>query len=139
MGVLDLLLSRRAAAAGVGIGTRENRILPPPDPTPAIPGRIGTGRYKVRKPKDMADDIFSPLTETSFAARTYHDATRVYSHNWLLSVLIRPTKTITVTSGGGEPRTLKVCMAHESTPASGALGDLLEVSRTCLLYTSRCV
>ena len=130
MGVLDLLLSRRAAAAGVGIGTRDNRILPPPDPTPAIPGRIGTGRYKVRKPKDTADDIFSPLTETSFTERTYHDATRVYSHNLLLSVLIRPTKTITVTSGGGEPRTLKVCMAHESTPASGALGDLLEVSRT---------
>lgn len=130
MGVLDLLLSRRAAAAGVGIGTRENRILPPPDPTPAIPGRVGTGRYKVRKPKDTADDIFSPLTETSFAARTYHDATRVYSHNLLISVLIRPTKTITVTSGGGEPRTLKVCLAHESTPASGALGDLIEVSRT---------
>jgi len=130
MGALDLLLSRRAAAAGVGIGTRENRILPPPDPTPAIPGRIGTGRYKVRKPQDTADDIFSPLTETSFAARTYHDETRVYSHNWLLSVLIRPTKTLTVTSGGGEPRTLKVCLAHESTPASGALGDLLEVSRT---------
>ena len=130
MGALDLLLSRRAAAAGVGIGTRENRILPPPDPTPAIPGRIGTGRYKVRKPKDTADDIFSPLTETSFTERTYHDATRVYSHNWLLSVLIRPTKTLTVTSGGGEPRTLKVCLAHESTPASGALGDLLEVSRT---------
>lgn len=130
MGVLDLLLSRRAAAAGVGVGTRDNRILPPPDPTPAIPGRIGTGRYKVRKPKDTADDIFSPLTETSFTERTYHDATRVYSHNWLLSVLIRPTKTITVTSGGGEPRTLKVCLAHESTPASGALGDLLEVSRT---------
>lgn len=130
MGVLDLLLSRRAAAAGVGIGTRENRVLPPPDPTPAIPGRVGTGRYKVRKPKDTADDIFSPLTETSFAARTYHEATRVYSHNLLISVLIRPTKTLTVTSGGGEPRTLKVCLAHESTPASGALGDLIEVSRT---------
>lgn len=130
MGVLDLLLSRRSAAAGVGIGTRENRVLPPPEPTPAIPDRVGTGRYKVRKPKDTADDIFSPLTETSFAARTYHDATRVYSHNWLLSVLIRPTKTVTVTSGGGEPRTLKVCLAHESTPAAGALGDLIEVSRT---------
>ncbi len=130
MGVLDLLLSRRAAAAGVGIGTRENRILPPPDPTPAIPGRIGTGRYKVRKPKDMADDIFSPLTETSFAARTYHDATRIFSPNLLISALIRPTKTLTVQSGGGTARTLKLCFAHGATPAAGVSGDLVETSRS---------
>ena len=67
---LDLLLSRQAAAAGVGIGTRRNQVLPAPPPTTDIPERIGRGPYKLRKAADPYDDIFSPLSETSYAART---------------------------------------------------------------------
>lgn len=129
MTVLDLLLSRRAAADGVGIGTRRNRVLPPAVENPAIPERVGRGAYKVRKPKDGADDIFSPLVETSFAARTYHALTRLWSHNRLLSLPIRPVKTISVQSGGASPKTLKICLAHEATPASGVYGDLTETTR----------
>ena len=127
---LDLLLSRQAAAAGVGIGTRRNQVLPAPPPTTDIPERIGRGPYKLRKAADPYDDIFSPLSETSYAARTYHDATRIYSPNLLISALIRPTKTITVQSGGGTARTLKICFAHGATPAAGVSGDLVETSRS---------
>jgi hypothetical protein len=126
---LDLLLSRQAAA-GVGIGTRRNQVLPAPPPTTDIPERIGRGPYKLRKAADPYDDIFSPLSETSYAARTYHDATRIYSPNLLISALIRPTKTITVQSGGGTARTLKICFAHGATPAAGVSGDLVETSRS---------
>ena len=127
---LDLLLSRQAAAAGVGIGTRRNQVLPAPPPTTDIPERIGRGPYKLRKAADPYDDIFSPLSETSYAARTYHDATRIFSPNLLISALIRPTKTITVQSGGGTARTLKICFAHGATPAAGVSGDLVETSRS---------
>ncbi len=127
---LDLLLSRQAAAAGVGIGTRRNQVLPAPPPTTEIPERIGRGPYKLRKAADPYDDIFSPLEETSYAARTYHDATRIFSHNLLISALIRPTKTLTVQSGGGTARTLKLCFAHGATPAAGVSGDLVEISRS---------
>ena len=127
---LDLLLSRQAAAAGVGIGTRRNQVLPAPPPTTEIPERIGRGPYKLRKAADPYDDIFSPLSETSYAARTYHDATRIFSPNLLISALIRPTKTLTVQSSGGTARTLKLCFAHGSTPANGVSGDLVETSRT---------
>jgi len=127
---LDLLLSRQAAAAGVGIGTRRNQVLPAPPPTTEIPERIGRGPYKLRKAADPYDDIFSPLSETSYAARTYHDATRIYSPNLLISALIRPVKTITVQSSGGTARTLKLCFAHGATPAAGVSGDLVEISRS---------
>ena len=127
---LDLLLSRQAAAAGVGIGTRRNQVLPAPPPTTDIPERIGRGPYKLRKAADPYDDIFSPLSETSYAARTYHDATRIYSPNLLISALIRPTKTLTVHSGGGTARNLKLCFAHGATPAAGVSGDLVETGRS---------
>jgi len=127
---LDLLLSRQAAAAGVGIGTRRNQVLPSPPPTTDIPARVGRGTYALRKSADPYDDIFSPLEETSYAARTYHDATRIYSPNLLISALIRPTKTLTVHSGGGTARNLRLCFAHGATPAAGVSGDLVETSRS---------
>jgi hypothetical protein len=43
MSALDLFLSRKALAAGVGLTTRRNRVLPPTISTP-IPARIGRGK-----------------------------------------------------------------------------------------------
>lgn len=44
MGVLDLLLSRRALAAGVGLTTRRNKVLPPAANDQDIPQRVGIGK-----------------------------------------------------------------------------------------------
>ncbi len=131
--LLGLLLSRRAAAAGVGIGTRENKILPPPALTPEIPERPGRGVPRLRRPRTIIEceieDMLSPLTEGSYAARTYHAEERIWSHNGLYSIPKKAIKSITVTSGDGKTR--RMCFSDRTTAAARvAETDIVEASRT---------
>ncbi len=131
---LDLLLSRQAAAAGVGIGTRRNRVLPAPPPTTNIPGRTGTADYALRKsvPVCVPEDLMSPLTETSYAARTYHATRRQYSTNGVYSFPLKPINRITVSTGDGLPKTRALCMAADdgSTGLRVLEHDIIETGRT---------
>jgi hypothetical protein len=131
---LDLLLSRQAAAAGVGIGTRRNRVLPAPTPTTDIPGRTGTADYALRKsvPVCVPEDLMSPLTETSYAARTYHATRRQYSTNGVYSFPLKPINRITVSTGDGLPKTRALCMAADdgSTGLRVLEHDIIETGRT---------
>ncbi|MBK6414058.1 hypothetical protein [Sphingopyxis sp.] len=133
MSLLGLLLSRRAAAAGVGTGTRENKVLPPPALTPEIPERPGRGVPRLRRPRTIIEceieDMLSPLTEGSYAARTYHTEERIWSHNGLYSIPKKAIKSITVTSGDGKTR--RMCFSDRTTAAARvAETDIVEASRT---------
>lgn len=56
MGMLDLLLSRKALAAGVGLTTRRNKVLPAVVVDPPIPARIGQGTPKSDAVVDVIED-----------------------------------------------------------------------------------
>jgi hypothetical protein len=56
MGALDLLLSRKALAAGVGLTTRRNKVLPAAEIDPSIPARIGQGTPKRDTAVDVIED-----------------------------------------------------------------------------------
>lgn len=77
----------------------------------------------------MMPDIKSPLTETNYSLRTFHDETRVWSNNRILSMVVSPTRTINVQSGDIPPKTLRICLGHGSSAASGLPEDLVEIAR----------
>jgi len=56
MSALDLLLSRKALAAGVGLTTRRNKVLPAVIVDPSIPARIGIGPPKRDTTVDVIED-----------------------------------------------------------------------------------
>ncbi len=130
---LDLLLSRQAAAAGVGIGTRRNQVLPAPPPTTEIPERIGRGLYKGRRTLTcIIEDLMSPLTETSYAARTYHADARQWANNGIYSFPLRPINRIAVTTGDGLLVTRYLCLAASDSVAGVRIAetDIIETGRT---------
>lgn len=92
MGTLDLLLSRKALAAGVGLTTRRNKVLPPAAVDPSIPARIGAAiPQKNTVPAETVEDrtfIFSLFNGTSgiIANRVKNsNALRIVRSNVLVS------------------------------------------------------
>lgn len=80
----------------------------------------------------VLEDLLSPLTETSYAARTYHPDDRIYSTNGIYSIPLKPINRLTVTTGDTPPLTRAICLAK----ADGLSGvrtaetDIVESGRT---------
>jgi len=92
--------------------------------------QVTTNEIVVDAPVCIIEELTSPLTETSYAARTYHADERFYSYNGVWSLPFKPIKSITVTTGDAVPQTRKVCLSSRSAAASRTSEtDLVEVSR----------
>lgn len=92
--------------------------------------QVTTNELVVDAPVCIVEELTSPLTETSYAARTYHADERFYSYNGVWSLPFKPIKSITVTTGDAVPQTRKVCLSSRSAAASRTSEtDLVEVSR----------
>lgn len=92
--------------------------------------QVTTNEIVVEAPVCIIEELTSPLTETSYAARTYHADERFYSYNGVWSLPFKPIKSITVTTGDAVPQTRKICLSGRSAAAvRTAETDLVEVSR----------
>lgn len=92
--------------------------------------QVTTNEIVVDAPVCIIEELTSPLTETSYAARTYHAEERFFSNNGIWSLPFKPIKSLTVTTGDAVPQTRNICLSSRSALASRTVEtDLVEVSR----------
>lgn len=96
--------------------------------------QVTTSEILAPLPVCVPEDLLSPLTETSYAARTYHADDRLFSTNGIYSIPLKPINRITVTTGDAVPLTRAICLAKADGLAGvrAAETDLVESSRTYL-------
>jgi hypothetical protein len=80
---------RRLTEQAQGQTSRVDKTLPASPTATAIPPRAGTGG-----PPRAKSGIASPLVETSYASRTWHDSVSVTSSDGIFVILVKPVKTI---------------------------------------------
>ena len=83
----------------------------------------------------ILDGLMAPLIEGNWSIRGYYDEVRVWSNCGHRSHLLKPIRTITVTSSDPEPVTLNLCLSNDTILASGGSGDLVEISRATITPT----
>lgn len=78
------------------------------EPLPVVPKRgstpdvRGRGEYAAPSAQDSGSGIKSPLTETSFDAREYHeDVEYLLSTDYLLKMEVKPLKSVTMRDADG--------------------------------------
>lgn len=88
MSALDLLLSRKALAAGVGKTTRLNKVLPALDVLTPIPARIGRDKPGTPVPDVcLAGDLYAPpWPNENWRPTWYVDAVKLLSTDGLWSI-----------------------------------------------------
>ena len=86
---LSLLLSRRALAAGVGMTTREDKVLPPAEALPEIPERSGVGKPIVKRIQSVLRGWYAHVVGALRSACFAHDTlavrdagAEVYGHTY---------------------------------------------------------
>lgn len=78
--------------------------LPTVEPPPGIPSKVGRATVKKEAQKGGSGaGIASPLTEDSYAARTYYAESTIFSSDGIFSVKIRPVHQVSFTDDGGNP------------------------------------
>lgn len=80
-----------------GQTSRENTKLPAAKPVAAIPARSGVGMPP--SGGSGGGSIAGPLTETSYAARTWWPDRSLESSDGIFSLKIKPIKTVTMQDG----------------------------------------
>ena len=81
----------------------ENKALPPAQERPPIPASRGVATYAPPPTvPSSGGGIASPLTETDFNSRTYHETSIALSGDFLLGMEIKPIKQITMTDADGQ-------------------------------------
>ena len=88
MSALDLFLSRKALAAGVGLTTRRNKVLPASGALQPIPARIGRSARPADVPTVIINgDLYQPPSGYGFNAPAwYTDAVRLVSSDGIYSL-----------------------------------------------------
>ena len=90
---------RQLTEGGAGQTSRTDSTLPATRAAPAIPARVGSSG-----PKGVSGgSISSPLTETDYGARTYHDAKTITSTDGLLTWQVDPIHHIFFTDNNNSP------------------------------------
>ncbi len=94
--------------------------------------QVTTSEPVIEAPVCIIEELLSPLTETSYAARTYHADDRIFSNNGLYSIPLKPINRITVTTGDVVPQTRAICLAQNDSTTGVRVNDtdLVESSRT---------
>lgn len=94
--------------------------------------QVTTNEIVVEAPVCIIEELTSPLTETSYAARTYHADERLFSMNGMYSIPLKPINRITVTTGDIVPQTRAICLAQNDSTTGVRVNDtdLVETSRT---------
>lgn len=94
--------------------------------------QVTTNELVVDAPVCIVEELTSPLTETSYAARTYHADERLFSMNGMYSIPLKPINRITVTTGDTVPQTRAICLAQNDSTTGVRVNDtdLVETSRT---------
>ena len=94
--------------------------------------QVTTNEIVVDAPVCIIEELTSPLTETSYAARTYHADDRLFSMNGMYSIPLKPINRITVTTGDTVPQTRAICLAQNDSTTGVRVNDtdLVETSRT---------
>lgn len=97
--------------------------------------QVTTNELVVDAPVCIVEELTSPLTETSYAARTYHADDRLFSMNGMYSIPLKPINRITVTTGDTVPQTRALCLAQNDSTTGVRVNDtdLVETSRTYAL------
>lgn len=81
----------------------ENKALPPARERQPIPAARGIATYTPPPTAPSSGGgIASPLTETDFNSRTYHETSIALSGDFLLGMEIKPIKQITMTDADGQ-------------------------------------
>lgn len=86
-----------------GQTSRVEKTLPAGKSATEIPQRAGTGG----PPRARGAGIASPLIETDYADRTWHDDVSVVSSDGLFSIVVRPVKTIDFKDAVESPLTIE--------------------------------
>jgi hypothetical protein len=121
MSALDLFLSRKALAAGVGLTTRRNKVLPPVSPYPAIPARVGVSGRPAEVPLESC--LLGPIIETYMTERTWHaDTPTIRSSDYIFHIVVKHLKRARCTRNGvGTDSDIDVYFSSPATPASSVL------------------
>ena len=95
MSALDLYKSRKALAAGVGLSTRRNKVLPFASVDQPIPARVGKGV------RPLPACLLGPIIETYMSERTYHaDTTTIRSPDYVFHIVVKHLQKVKCTRNG---------------------------------------
>jgi hypothetical protein len=75
--MIDLALARRALRYGVGMTTREDKVLPPVEQLPEIPARTGVGKPKIRRITEILRGWYAHVVGALRSACFAHDTLAV--------------------------------------------------------------
>lgn len=121
MSALDLYKSRKALAAGVGLSTRRNKVLPPAAVDQPIPARIGKGGRPADVPLESC--LLGPIIETYMSERTWHaDTPTIRSSDYIFHIVVKHLKRARCTRNGvGTSSDIDVYFSSPATTAESVL------------------
>ncbi|MBL8471333.1 MAG: hypothetical protein JNM98_05995 [Rhodocyclaceae bacterium] len=95
----DLARAIRVLSGGSTAATDTPQGLPPVAPRGALPSQRGTAAAPASgqtRPTGGAGGVSSPLTEASYAARTYHSPTTIMSSDGIFALQIAAVASVTL-------------------------------------------
>ena len=104
----DLTEALRALTEGsAGQTTRQDKKLPESRPSPSVPARTGaSGPVAQKAPYSSSGGVASPLTETTYASRTFWPTKTMTSTDGVFQISHKPLKSISLTDANSAAVTI---------------------------------